>query len=70
MKNMNTIQKAVFVLGVLGFIIGVYGKWNGWDDKGVFILFYTGLSFMWISTLEDSNRCERAFFKRVFRKRT
>ena len=70
MKKMNTTQKVIFILGILGVISAIYGKWNGWEDKSVFIPLYTGLSFMWIATLEEMSSCERALFRRIFGKKT
>ena len=69
MKKLNTIQKIILALGILGVLVGIYGKWSGWDHKSFFIPFYTGLSFMWIATLDNQNDCERRLFKRIFRKK-
>ncbi|WP_222984926.1 hypothetical protein [Flagellimonas meishanensis] len=69
MRKLNTAQKVILILGIVGVITGIYGKWNGWEHKSYFIPMYTGLTFMWIAFLDDKNNCERTFFKRIFGKK-
>lgn len=51
MKKLNTVQKTILGLGILGTAFGLYGKFQGWDYEDYFPLFYTSLSFMWIAFL-------------------
>ncbi|NAY92896.1 hypothetical protein GTQ34_13315 [Muricauda sp. JGD-17] len=66
MKKLNTAQKVILVLGIIGTIVGIYGKWNGWDHKSYFIPLYTGLSFMWVAFLNSDSKCEVRYLKRIF----
>ncbi|RDY60662.1 hypothetical protein [Flagellimonas nanhaiensis] len=57
MKKLNTAQKTILILGILGLLTAIYGKFNGWEYKTYFILFYTSTSFMWIAFLDSKEKC-------------
>ena len=61
MKKLNKAQKTILVLGILGFLTAAYGKFNGWEYKNYFILFYTSTSFMWIAFLDSKEKCYNPF---------
>lgn len=68
MRKLNTAQKVIFILGIIGVAIGIFGKLNSWEYKDYFIPFYTGASFMWIAFLNTNNECEVKLWKRIFKK--
>ena len=61
MKKLNTAQKTILILGILGLLTAIYGKFNGWEYKTYFILFYTSTSFMWIAFLDNKKKCYNPF---------
>ncbi len=44
-------------MGILGGIIGVYGKFNDWEYADYFPFFYTGMTMVWIVFLPSSRSC-------------
>ncbi len=44
-------------MGILGGIIGMYGKFNGWEYSDYFPFFYTGMTMVWIVFLPSSKSC-------------
>nr|WP_299385688.1 hypothetical protein [Allomuricauda sp.] len=63
MKKLTTTQRIIFVLGVMGTLLGMYGKFNGWDHGDYFPIFYSGMSFMWIAFLDSGRACYNPFKK-------
>lgn len=61
MRRLNTAQKIILTLGILGFIVAVYGRFNGWEYNDYFVFFYTSTSFMWIAFLDTKQRCHNPF---------
>ncbi|WP_396591791.1 hypothetical protein [Allomuricauda sp. R78024] len=58
MKKLNTSQKIVLISGIIGVLIGLYGKFNGWEYDDYFIFFYTGISLTWVAFLKtDKKSC-------------
>ena len=64
MKKMNTSQKVILTLGILGTLTGIYGKWTGWAYDDYFVFFYTGMTFSWIAFLPSSKSCCMPFWKK------
>lgn len=67
MKKLGTVQRIIFILGILGIVTGTYGKWQGWEHNDYFELFYTGISFIWISFLDTKNKSCNPFKKWIFK---
>ncbi|MEO9512003.1 MAG: hypothetical protein ABJN84_15475 [Flavobacteriaceae bacterium] len=65
MRKLNTEQKVIFILGILGIAIGAYGKWQGWERNDYFIPLYTGISFIWIPFINTNRKCCNPFKKRT-----
>ena len=57
MKKLNTTQKVILVSGIIGVLVGIYGKFNRWEHDDYFIPFYMGASFMWIAFLDSKQTC-------------
>lgn len=59
MKKLNTSQRIVLISGIIGVLIGLYGKFNGWEYDDYFIFFYTGISLTWVAFLRTNRtRCK------------
>ncbi|MCL6272417.1 hypothetical protein M3P19_00270 [Muricauda sp. 2012CJ35-5] len=67
MKKLSNTQKLIFVLGVVGTIVGLVGKFNNWDHGDYFPIFYAGMSFMWIAFLKPETKCCNLFKRRTSR---
>ncbi|MCL6264903.1 hypothetical protein [Flagellimonas myxillae] len=65
MKQLSKTQKVIFVLGVLGTVLGLFGKFNGWEHDDYFPIFYTGMSFMWIAFLKSGKQCYNPFKRQL-----
>ena len=61
MRKLNTKQKVVFAMGVLGVLIGIYGRFNAWEYMEYFSFFYTGSTMMWIAFLPQKKSCCNPF---------
>lgn len=61
MRKLNTKQKVVFVMGILGVSIGIFGKFNTWEYMEYFPFFYSGLTMMWIAFLPNRKPCYNPF---------
>ncbi len=59
MKKLNTSQKIVLISGIIGVLIGIYGKYDGWLYDDYFIFFYTGISLTWVAFLRTDRRCHK-----------
>ncbi|MDF0717853.1 hypothetical protein PY092_16940 [Muricauda sp. 334s03] len=68
MKKLNTRQKVVFSMGILGVLIGVYGRFNAWEYMGYFPFFYSGSTLMWIAFLPQRKTCDNPFKRKVAQK--
>ena len=68
MKKLNTTQKVVFTIGVLGLVASIYGKINGWEYKEYFPFFYSSLSMMWIAFLPRKRACCNPFKRKSAQK--
>lgn len=56
MKKLSTSQRIVLVSGIIGALIGLYGKFNGWEYDDYFIFFYTGISLTWVAFLKTDKK--------------
>ncbi|WP_420400715.1 hypothetical protein [Flagellimonas sp.] len=65
MKKLNKAQRLIFLLGIIGTLVGLYGKFNGWEHNDYFPIFYSGMSFMWIAFLPSGKTCCNWFKKRT-----
>nr|WP_297785056.1 hypothetical protein [uncultured Allomuricauda sp.] len=65
MKKLNTKQKVVFSLGILGVLVGIYGRFNAWEYMEYFPFFYTGSTMMWIAFLPQGKLCCNPFKKKA-----
>lgn len=65
MKKLSTVQKTIFVLGVMATLVGLLGKFNGWEHGDYFPIFYTGMSFMWIAFLKSGRSCTKRIGKQA-----
>lgn len=63
MKKLDTSQKIVLISGIIGSLIGIYGKVAGWEHDDYFIFFYTGISLTWVAFLKTDRRCRNIFKK-------
>ncbi|PWL37984.1 hypothetical protein DKG77_06745 [Flagellimonas aquimarina] len=63
MKKLDTSQKIVLISGIIGSVIGIYGKFAGWEYDDYFIFFYTGVSLTWVAFLKTDRRCLKIFKK-------
>jgi len=61
MKKLNTTQKVVLTIGLLGLIASIYGKFNGWGYDEYFTIFYTSLSMLWVAFLPQKKTCCNPF---------
>ncbi len=52
-------QKVILLVGILGVIIGIYGKINGWERNTVFNFIYTGTGLLWVAFIGNSKHCGR-----------
>jgi len=64
MKNLNTKQKVVFAIGILGVLVGIYGRFSAWEYAGYFPFFYAGSTMMWIAFLPQKKSCCNLFKKK------
>ncbi|MBR9854559.1 MAG: hypothetical protein GYB37_08270 [Algicola sp.] len=68
MKKLNTKQKVVFAMGILGVLIGIYGKLNTWEYATYFPFFYSGSTMMWIAFLPQRKSCCHPFKRKTAQK--
>ncbi|MEC7772283.1 MAG: hypothetical protein VX798_13925 [Bacteroidota bacterium] len=68
MKKLNTRQKVVFSLGILGVLVGIYGRFNAWEYTEYFPFFYTGSTMMWIAFLPQGKSCCNPFKRKAAQK--
>ncbi|WP_421812893.1 hypothetical protein [Flagellimonas sp.] len=68
MKKLNKTQKIVFAIGVLGVLIGIFGKLKAWEYDEYFPFFYSGLSMMWIVFLPQRKSCNNPFKRKAVQK--
>lgn len=68
MKKLNTTQKVVFTLGLLGVVASTYGKFQGWEYNEYFPIFYSSLSMMWIVFLPHRKSCNNPFKRKAVQK--
>tara|TARA_R110002012_G_scaffold62786_1_gene165117 strand:- start:30142 stop:30351 length:210 start_codon:yes stop_codon:yes gene_type:complete len=68
MKKLNTTQKVVFTLGLLGVVASTYGKFQGWEYNEYFPIFYSSLSMMWIAFLPQKKSCCNLFKRKAMQK--
>ncbi|MDF0708975.1 MAG: hypothetical protein VX772_04650 [Bacteroidota bacterium] len=68
MKKLNTKQKVVFALGVLGVLVGIYGRFNAWEYASYFPFFYSGSAMMWIAFLPQRKSCCNPFKRKAVQK--
>ncbi|WP_036379908.1 hypothetical protein [Muricauda sp. MAR_2010_75] len=68
MKKLNTTQKVILGMGIVGASIGFYGKWMGWAYDDYFVFFYTGMTMVWITFLPSSKACCVPFWKKSAKK--
>jgi hypothetical protein len=63
MKKFRTSQIVLIVIGIVGGLIGIFGKFDGWDYNRYFPFFYAGMTMVWYSFL-PSKKCACNVFKR------
>ena len=68
MKKLSTQQKIVFAMGILGVLIGIYGKFNSWEHAMYFPFFYSGSAMMWIAFLPQKKSCCSLFKRKAEKK--
>ncbi|MBO0321695.1 hypothetical protein J0X14_05265 [Muricauda sp. CAU 1633] len=68
MKKHSTTQKIIMGIGIVGALIGFYGKWTGWAYDDYFAFFYTGMTMVWITFLPSSRSCCIPFWKKSIKK--
>ncbi|MAU16514.1 MAG: hypothetical protein CMH46_13360 [Muricauda sp.] len=68
MKKLKTSQKVVFAAGVLGVLIGIYGRFNAWEYMEYFSFFYAGSTMMWIVFLPQKKSCSNLFRRKKAQK--
>ncbi|MEW2922901.1 hypothetical protein AB1A65_15610 [Muricauda sp. ANG21] len=68
MRKFNITQKVILGMGIVGTIIGFYGKWNGWAYNDYFVFFYTGITMTWIVFLPSNKSCCFPFWKKKAQK--
>ncbi len=68
MRKLNTKQKVVFTIGILGIIVAIFGRYNGWEYMEYFPIFYSSMGMIWISFLPNSKSCFNPFKKKQTQK--
>lgn len=68
MRKLKTSQKVVFAAGILGVLIGIYGRINAWEYMEYFSFFYAGSTMMWIVFLPQKKSCSKLFRRKEAQK--
>lgn len=68
MRKLNTRQKVVFAMGVLGVLVGIFGRFNDWEYMEYFPFFYSGTTMMWIAYLPQRKSCCNPFKRKAAQK--
>jgi len=68
MRKLKTSQKVVLAMGILGVLIGIFGKFSAWEYGEYFPFFYAGSSMMWIAFLPHRKSCNNSFKRKAVQK--
>ncbi|MFT0716244.1 hypothetical protein [Flagellimonas lutimaris] len=68
MRKLKTSQKVVFAAGVVGVLIGIFGRFNAWEYASYFAFFYSGSTMMWIAFLPQKKSCRNPFKRKSVQK--
>jgi hypothetical protein len=65
MKKFRTSQIVIIAIGIIGGLIGIFGKFDGWDYNSYFPFFYSGMTMVWISFLPNKGCCCNLFKRKT-----
>ncbi|WP_228234896.1 hypothetical protein [Allomuricauda sp. M10] len=65
MKKFRTSQIVIIAIGIIGGLIGIFGKFDGWDYNTYFPIFYSGTTMVWISFLPNKGCCCNLFKRKA-----